>query len=53
MLFRSLNAGLALQVGNLVPLGEHQQGVEMAKMVLSSGAAWDKLIGLREFLAGE
>ena len=48
----ALNAGLALQVGNLVPLGEHQQGVEMAKMVLSSGAAWDKLIGLREFLVG-
>jgi anthranilate phosphoribosyltransferase len=46
----ALNASLALQVGNLVPLGEHQQGVEMAKMVLSSGAAWDKLTGLAQFL---
>ncbi len=46
----ALNAGLALQVGNLVPMGEYRQGVEMAKMVLSSGAAWDKLTGLRAFL---
>jgi anthranilate phosphoribosyltransferase len=48
----ALNAGLALQVGHLVPLGEHRQGVEMAKMVLSSGAAWDKLTGLAKFLEG-
>ncbi len=48
----ALNASLALQVANLVPLGAHQQGVEMAKMVLSSGAAWDKLIALAKFLAG-
>jgi anthranilate phosphoribosyltransferase len=46
----ALNAGLALQVGNSIPLGEHRQGVEMAKMVLSSGAAWDKLTGLAKFL---
>jgi anthranilate phosphoribosyltransferase len=46
----ALNAGLALQVGNIVPLGEHRQGVELAKMVLSSGAAWDKLTVLAKFL---
>jgi anthranilate phosphoribosyltransferase len=46
----ALNAGLALQVGNLVPLGAHQQGVELAKLVLSSGAAWDKLTRLAKFL---
>ncbi len=46
----ALNASLALQVGNVIPLGEHQQGVEMAKSVLSSGAAWDKLTGLAQFL---
>jgi anthranilate phosphoribosyltransferase len=46
----ALNASLALQVGNLVPLGAHQQGVEMAKIVLSSGAGWDKLTGLAKFL---
>lgn len=47
----ALNAGLALQVGNLVPLGAHRQGVELAQMVLSSGAAWDKLTGLAQFLS--
>jgi anthranilate phosphoribosyltransferase len=46
----ALNAGLALQVGDLVPLGEHQRGVELAKTVLSSGVAWDKLTELVQFL---
>jgi anthranilate phosphoribosyltransferase len=46
----ALNAGLALQVGNVVPLGEHQQGVELATTVLNSGVAWDKLIELVRFL---
>jgi anthranilate phosphoribosyltransferase len=46
----ALNASLALQVGNVVPLGAHQQGIELAKTVLSSGAAWDKLTELVKFL---
>jgi anthranilate phosphoribosyltransferase len=46
----ALNAGLALQVGNVVPLGEHQQGVELATTVLNSGVAWDKLVELVRFL---
>ncbi len=48
----ALNTGLALQIGGLVPLGAHKQGVEMAQTVLSSGAAWDKLTELVEFLGG-
>jgi anthranilate phosphoribosyltransferase len=46
----ALNAGLALQVGNVIPLGAHQQGIELAKTVLNSGVAWDKLIELVKFL---
>ena len=48
----ALNTGLALQVSGLVPLGAHQQGIELAQTVLSSGAAWDKLVALVEFLGG-
>ena len=48
----ALNTGLALQVSGLVPLGAHQQGVELAQTVLNSGAAWDKLTELVEFLGG-
>ena len=46
----ALNASLALQIGNLIPVGAHQQGIEMAKTVLSSGVAWDKLTELVKFL---
>ncbi len=46
----TINASLALQIGNLVPLGAHQQGVELARTVISSGVAWDKLTKLVEFL---
>jgi anthranilate phosphoribosyltransferase len=46
----ALNAGLALQVGGIVPIGAHQQGIEIAKTVLSSGKAWDKLTELVKFL---
>jgi anthranilate phosphoribosyltransferase len=46
----AINAGLALQVGNLVPLGAHQQGIDLAKTVMSSGVAWDKLTELVKFL---
>jgi anthranilate phosphoribosyltransferase len=42
----ALNAGLALQVSGLVPLGAHQQAIEIARSVLDSGVAWDKLTEL-------
>jgi anthranilate phosphoribosyltransferase len=46
----ALNASLALQIGDLIPLGEHHRGVEMAQTILTSGAAWDKLTELVKFL---
>jgi anthranilate phosphoribosyltransferase len=46
----ALNAGLALQVAGMVPIGAHQQGIEIAQSVLSSGKAWDKLTELVKFL---
>jgi anthranilate phosphoribosyltransferase len=46
----AINAGLALQVADLVPIGEHPQGVELATAVLNSGVAWDKLQELVSFL---
>lgn len=46
----ALNASLALQVAKIVPWGNHQQGVDKAKEILSSGAAWSKLEELVEFL---
>jgi anthranilate phosphoribosyltransferase len=46
----ALNAGLALQVGGLVPIGAHQQAIEIAQTILSSGKAWDKLTELVAFL---
>jgi anthranilate phosphoribosyltransferase len=47
----ALNASLALQIGGIVPLGAHQQGISIAQTILSSGKAWDKLTALVEFLA--
>ncbi len=47
----ALNAALALQVGDVVPWCDHQKAVEMAQDILKSGAAWDKLTRLVEFLA--
>jgi anthranilate phosphoribosyltransferase len=46
----ALNAALALQVGNLIPVGEHIQGIALAKDILQSGAAWSKLEQLVQFL---
>jgi anthranilate phosphoribosyltransferase len=48
----ALNASLALQVAGAVPLGEHAQGIAIAKAVLTSGAAWEKLAQLVAFLKG-
>ncbi|WP_373545478.1 anthranilate phosphoribosyltransferase [Chamaesiphon sp.] len=46
----ALNAALALQVGGIVPIGEHQKSIAIAQTVLRSGVAWDKLLELVEFL---
>jgi len=46
----ALNASLALQVGEAVTWGNHQQGIETAKDILKSGAAWQKLEALVDFL---
>ncbi|BAZ43592.1 anthranilate phosphoribosyltransferase [Chondrocystis sp. NIES-4102] len=47
----ALNASLALQVGEKIPLGEHFQGIAIAQEILASGAAWLKLEELVNFLA--
>jgi anthranilate phosphoribosyltransferase len=46
----ALNASLALQVGGVVPLEDHKAGIEMARAVMRSGAAWSKLEQLVKFL---
>ena len=46
----ALNASLALQVGEDVPFGAHLQGIEKAREILASGAAWLKLEELVRFL---
>ncbi|MCC0179577.1 anthranilate phosphoribosyltransferase [Waterburya agarophytonicola K14] len=46
----ALNASLALQVGEIIPFGEHLQGVTKAKEIISSGMAWTKLEELVTFL---
>ena len=46
----ALNASLALQVGEVVPFGEHLQGVTTAQEIISSGVAWSKLEELVGFL---
>ena len=47
----ALNASLALQVGNVVPFGDHLQGVMTAKEIISNGMAWTKLEELVSFLS--
>lgn len=47
----ALNAALALQVAELVPFGDSERGVAKAKEVIASGAAWQKLEELVEFLS--
>ncbi|MCC5637000.1 anthranilate phosphoribosyltransferase [Nostoc sp. CHAB 5844] len=45
----TFNAALALQVGGVVPLGNHAYGICIAKEILRSGAAWSKLEELIKF----
>jgi anthranilate phosphoribosyltransferase len=44
----ALNAALVLVVGEAVP--DYATGLQVARQVLSSGAAWDKLTALVQFL---
>ncbi|MEM9544216.1 MAG: anthranilate phosphoribosyltransferase [Cyanobacteria bacterium P01_E01_bin.42] len=46
----ALNASLALQVGEVVPFLDHTKGVEKAREILQSGAAWSKVEELVKFL---
>ncbi|MGL5835367.1 MAG: anthranilate phosphoribosyltransferase [Waterburya sp.] len=46
----ALNASLALQVAEVVPFGDHFQGVTTAQEIIRSGAAWTKLEKLVTFL---
>jgi anthranilate phosphoribosyltransferase len=46
----ALNAALALQVGEVVPLKNYLLGIEKAKEILNSSAAWMKLEELVQFL---
>ncbi len=46
----ALNASLALQVGQLVTFEAHELGIEKARLILQSGAAWEKLEKLVNFL---
>jgi len=46
----ALNAALALQIGEFIPMGEHAKGISVAKDILRSGAAWSKLEQLIQFL---
>jgi len=46
----ALNASLALQVGESIPMGNHAQGIARARDILNSGEAWLKLEQLVEFL---
>ncbi|MBD2579496.1 anthranilate phosphoribosyltransferase [Oscillatoria sp. FACHB-1406] len=45
-----LNAALALQVGEVVPFEDRDRGIELARAVIKSGAAWLKLEALIKFL---
>jgi anthranilate phosphoribosyltransferase len=46
----ALNTSLALQVGELVPLGDHLAGLAIAREILASGVAWQQLERLVNFL---
>ncbi|GFE71746.1 anthranilate phosphoribosyltransferase [Chroococcus sp. FPU101] len=46
----ALNAALALQVGEVVVMGDYKKGITLAQDILNSGAAWTKLEQLVQFL---
>lgn len=49
----ALNASLALQVGGIVALEDHQAGIAIAREIMRSGAGWSKLEQLVQFLANK
>ncbi|MBE9222746.1 anthranilate phosphoribosyltransferase [Cyanobacterium stanieri LEGE 03274] len=46
-----LNASLALQIGEITPLGDYATAIEKARNIIESGAPWDKLQELVNFFA--
>lgn len=46
----ALNTALALQVGGKIAFGEYATGIQLAREILHSGAAWAKLQQLVQFL---
>lgn len=46
----ALNASFALQVGDIVAFGDHEEGISRAREIIASGAAWTKLEELIKFL---
>lgn len=46
----ALNTALALQVAGVVPVGEHLAAIAIAQDIIQSGAAWEKLETLVQFL---
>jgi len=46
----ALNTALALQVAGVIPLGEHLPAIAIAQDIIKSGAAWEKLEQLVQFL---
>lgn len=49
----ALNASLGLQVGGIVPLKNHQEGIKQSLEILASGEAWRKLQQLVDFYKRE
>ncbi len=49
----ALNTSLALQVGGLIELGNHSDGITLVRDILRSGVAWSKLEQLVRFLHDE
>jgi anthranilate phosphoribosyltransferase len=47
----ALNASIALQVGGAIPPEDYNTGIQIARDVMYSGAAWSKLEQLVKFLA--
>ncbi len=47
----ALNSALALQVAGVIPMGNHQEGIEKTKAIISNGEAWHKLEQLVNFFA--
>ncbi|MGL6283008.1 MAG: anthranilate phosphoribosyltransferase, partial [Microcoleaceae cyanobacterium] len=46
----ALNTALALQVAGVIPLGKHPAALMIAQDIIKSGAAWEKLEQLVQFL---